>query len=192
MNGGDKILSRIHSDCDETVRAIEQEAQAKGAALIAEAEKKAAEKDAELQAKTEKKLAQIKSATQSRAELEIKNALLKRRRLEIDKTIEALRDYLTGLSDSEYFEAIYRLAAKLGGKSGTICLNSRDLQRLPGDFSDRLRAAGLEAELSDKPESIGGGFILKSGGIDENMSFDALIADRRDALEDLINSQLFA
>lgn len=191
MNGGDAILSRIHADCDDAVKAIEQDTQEKIGALSKNAEEQAMAAEKQIQSAADKKLAQLKSTAKSRAELEGANALLKRRRLEIDKTVEALHAYLTGLDDNSYFEAIYRLAAKLRGKSGTICLNSRDLSRLPSDFLQKLGSAGLNAQISDKPENITGGFILKSGGIEENMSFEALIADKRDALEDLIHRQLF-
>lgn len=192
MSGSEKILSRIRSDCDESIRAIGEKAEKESAAIIAEAKKTAEANAAEMRAKTDKKLLQLDASAKSRSELETRNALLKRRRIEIDKTVEALADYLTGLDDDKYFEAIYRLAEKLSGKSGEVCMNSRDLGRLPADFTQRLSGCGVNASVSQKPAKISGGFILKNGGIEENMSFEALISDRRDSLEDLINSQLFA
>ena len=119
-------------------------------------------------------------------------SLLKRRRIEIDKTVEGLEQYLLGLDDNEYFEAIYRLAAQLKGKSGAVLLNKKDLGRKPENFEKRLEAAGLEATVSPEPADISGGFILKNGDIEENMEFSAIISAKRDEIEDLINRELFA
>ncbi|MEE1263213.1 V-type ATP synthase subunit E [Ruminococcus sp.] len=191
MNGGDIILNRIKTDCDEAVKAIRLEADKSRDAVMAEADKEAQSRVKVIVEKNEKKIRQTKAAAQSRSELEIRNALLRQRRREIDKTTAQLLDYFLGLPDGEYFQAIYRLAAQLKGKSGEIMLNNKDLQRLPQDFEGKIREAGLDASVSSTPANILGGFVLKSGDIEENMDFRALINARRDEIEDLINRELF-
>ena len=191
MNGGDIILNRIKTDCDEAVKAIRLEADKSRDAVMAEADKEAQSRVKVIVEKNEKKIRQTKAAAQSRSELEIRNALLRQRRREIDKTTAQLLDYFLGLTDGEYFQAIYRLAAQLKGKSGEIMLNNKDLQRLPQDFEGKIREAGLDASVSSTPANILGGFVLKSGDIEENMDFRALINARRDEIEDLINRELF-
>ena len=191
MNGGDIILNRIKTDCDEAVKAIRLEADKSRDAVMAEADKEAQSRVKVIVEKNEKKIRQTKAAAQSRSELEIRNALLRQRRREIDKTTAQLLDYFLGLPDGEYFQAIYRLAAQLKGKSGEIMLNNKDLQRLPQDFEGKIREAGLDASVSSTPANILGGFVLKSGDIEENMDFRALINARRDEIEDLITRELF-
>ena len=191
MNGGDIILNGIKTDCDEAVKAIRLEADKSRDAVMAEADKEAQSRVKVIVEKNEKKIRQTKAAAQSRSELEIRNALLRQRRREIDKTTAQLLDYFLGLPDGEYFQAIYRLAAQLKGKSGEIMLNNKDLQRLPQDFEGKIREAGLDASVSSAPANILGGFVLKSGDIEENMDFRALINARRDEIEDLINRELF-
>ena len=192
MNGSDLILSRIKSDCDASVRAIEEQARSESDRIIAEAQLKADKEAAAVAEKAAAKRRQIQTSSQSRAQLETRNALLKRRRMEIDKTVAALESYLLGLDDCEYFEALYRLAAQLKGKSGVVFLNQKDLDRKPENFEKRLAAAGLDATVSDSPAKISGGFILKSGDVEENMEFSAIISSKRDEIEDLINKDLFA
>ena len=128
-----------------------------------------------------KKIAQIKAAAKSKAELEIRNELLKKRREEIDKTVGMVLEKLLNLEHEEYFNAIYKLASKLSGMNGEIILNQKDLNRLPLDFEYKLRANGLDAKVSDKAADIDGGFILKHGDIEENMEFKAIIAAERDS-----------
>ena len=192
MNGGETIINRIKADCDESVASIRLDAEKANAAVLAEAEKQAQLRRKEIADSTKQKIAQIQAASKSRSELAARTALLKQRRAEIDKTAGALLDYLTGLGDNDYFNALYRLAAQLRGKSGELLLNQKDLQRLTSDFENRVREAGLDARVSQTPADILGGFILKSGDIEENMDFAALLNARRDEIEDLINRDLFA
>ena len=192
MNGSERILSRIRTDCDESVRKIETHAQHEHDRIIADAQHRADTQAAAVAEKTAQKRAQLETSSQSRAQLARRNALLKQRRKEIDTTVEELEAYLLGLGDNEYFEAIYRLAAKLRGKSGELFLSKKDLKRLPKNFTGRMEAAGVDASVSQTPADITGGFILKSGDVEENMEFAAIISAGRDEIEDLINRELFA
>ena len=192
MNGSERILSRIRTDCDESVRKIETHAQHEHDRIIADAQHRADTQAAAVAEKTAQKRAQLETSSQSRAQLARRNALLKQRRKEIDTTVEELEAYLLGLGDNEYFEALYRLAAKLRGKSGEIFLNKKDLKRLPENFTKRMAAAGVDASVSQTPADITGGFILKCGDVEANMEFAAIISAGRDEIEDLINRELFA
>lgn len=192
MNGSERILSRIRTDCDESVRKIETHAQHEHDRIIADAQHRADTQAAAVAEKTAQKRAQLETSSQSRAQLARRNALLKQRRKEIDTTVDELEAYLLGLGDNEYFEAIYRLAAKLRGKSGELFLSKKDLKRLPENFTKRMAAAGVDASVSQTPADITGGFILKSGDVEENMEFAAIISAGRDEIEDLINRELFA
>lgn len=191
MNGSERILGRIKSDCDESVRATQENARKERDRIIAEAQLQADKSAAEVAEKAKKKRLQMETSAQSRAQLETRNALLKRRRSEIDKTVTGLEEYLLGLNDNEYFDAIYRLAAQLSGKTGEVYLCKKDLDRLPSDFESKLSQAGLKATVSKTPADISGGFILKNGDVEENMEFAAIISSRRDEIEDLINQELF-
>ena len=192
MNGADKILNRIKSDCDENIKAIETQAKKECDKILAEAKNQAEKNTSQIAEQADKKVLQINATSKSRAELEVRNTLLKKRRSEIDKTVDGILDYLLNLSDSDYFEFIYKLASQLKGMSGVVILNSNDKARLPKDFEEKLADAGIKAEVSDDTADIVGGFILKHGDIEENMDFSALIDAKRDELEDYINRELFS
>ena len=115
MNGSDRILSRIKSDCDASVRAIEEQARQERDRIIADAQHQADKQAAAIAEQTAQKRARMQASAQSRAQLETRNTLLKRRRAEINKTVDALEQYLLGLDYCEYFEALYRVAAQLKG-----------------------------------------------------------------------------
>ena len=215
MSGGEKIISRIKSDCDERIRTIEAAAQKQYDTALEEARRKAEAQKAEAMKTAEKKVKQIRESSVSRAQLEIRNAVLKTKREEIDITLTKLLDRMLDLDDGEYFETIYKLASQLktvkvykakglidgafqiikdqivSEPEDRILLNQRDLDRLPDDFETRFRELGIHALVSRKPVDIKGGFILKRGDVEENMDFSAIISARRDELEDLINRELF-
>jgi len=192
MNGGEKIIDRIKADSKSAVDAVMAEATRSCEGIMQDAEKTAAKRAAVISEKTQAKRRQLEASAKSRAELETRNALLRQRRAEIDKTVKGLQTYLETLDDKNYFKALYRLAAQLKGKSGEIYLNQKDLNRLPRDFEERLKENGVTAKVSRKPADIVGGFVLKDGDNEENMDFKALISARRDEIEDLINRELFA
>ena len=192
MNGGEKILDRIKSDCDDNIREIEAKSAETCSQIISEGKTQAEKISADIAKKADAKVIQINAMSKSRAELETRNALLKRRRKEIDITLGKLLEHLVNLGDKEYFDIIYRLASKLEGKKGEIFLNAKDISRLPADFEQKLKANGLDAVVSKTPADISGGFILKCGDIEENMDFEALISAKQDGIEDLINRELFS
>lgn len=191
MNGEDKILNRINSDCERAVRGIFDEAEQKCSVINSQAEIQAKKAENEVFEKAKAREKQINNASKSRCELEIRNTILRKRRSEIDKTFDELQSYLVNLSDDEYFGFMYKLAETLDVESGTVLLNQKDLNRLPGDFTEKFQNVGISVTVSDSPVEIIGGFILKNGNVEENMAIDAVIMSKRDALEDIISRELF-
>ena len=192
MSSGEKILSVIREDSEQNIKAIKAESEKKCSEILEKGRAKVSEINAAAERKKAEQTAKLEKSCKSRVELEKRNAVLKAKRNEINKAVDAAVSYMSGLGDKEYFELIYKLAATLGKKEGVVLLNSRDLKRAPADFEKKIQQAGLAATLGKAPcDSIKSGFILKNGDIEENMSFDAIVAERREAVEDLINRELF-
>lgn len=191
MSSGDKILNRISLDCDERISQIGAETDEKCAQIMAQAKLDADKISAEIADRAQSKVKQMQAASKSRCDLETRNAFLKRRREEIDKTYSEILNKMKNLPDEDYFELIYTFAKKLNGMSGVVLLNEKDMNRLPKDFLARLEKCGVKAELSKTPFDIESGFILKCGDIEENMDFSAILSEKCDAIEDFINQELF-
>ena len=189
MSSGDKILNRISLDCDERISQIGAETDEKCAQIMAQAKLDADKISAEIADRAQSKVKQMQAASKSRCDLETRNAFLKRRREEIDKTYSEILNKMKNLPDEDYFELIYTFAKKLNGMSGVVLLNEKDMNRLPKNFLARLEKCGVKAELSKAPCDIESGFILKCGDIEENMDFSAILSEKRDAIEDFTNRQ---
>lgn len=192
MSDGEKILSSIRSDSDERIAAINADADKVCTELSAKAQQRAKEIRHAAETKIQLQSEKLLKATRSRMELEKRSVMLRARRGEIDRTVGGVEEYMLSLPEKEYFGLIYKLASTLEGQSGTVLLSARDLARLPGDFKSRMKASGLDITVCDKPcDSISGGFILKNGDIEENMTFAAVISANRERIEDLISRELF-
>ena len=192
MSNDEKILSVIRQESEEKIKALSDDAEKVYLEITSEAQKKAEEIRRGGEHKVQLQSDNLLSAFRSRVELERRNALLKTKRKEIEKTIDMLREHIISLNDKDYFKFILRLAKKLESTKGEMFFNSRDLKRMPKNFSLVLADHSIESTLSSVPEdSIDDGFVLKNGDIEENMSISSLIEEKREQLEDLIGSELF-
>lgn len=95
----------------------------------------------------------------------------------------------------EYFSILLGLAARYGqpGK-GVMTLNARDLQRLPGDFSEALAKAAPQGdiEISPAPGAMEGGFVLTYGPVQVDCTFASLFQEAYEQLRDAAGAILFA
>ena len=162
MSSGDKILNRISLDCDERISQIGAETDEKCAQIMAQAKLDADKISAEIADRAQSKVKQMQAASKSRCDLETRNAFLKRRREEIDKTYSEILNKMKNLPDEDYFELIYTFAKKLNGMSGVVLLNEKDMNRLPKDFLARLEECGVKAELSKRRVTLKADLFLNA------------------------------
>ena len=192
MSSADKITASIRKESDERIAAINADAEKTYKEMIEAAEKKAQDirhaGEHKIQLQSDKLLASYKS----REELERRNLILKTKRDEIAKAVEHIYKAMLSLDDNIYFDLVLKLAGTLGGGSGTVWFNSRDLKRITTDIKKRFAQKKLDITVSDKAhDSIDSGFILKNGDIEENMSFSSVLAEKRELVEDIIGRELF-
>ncbi len=192
MSNSDRLFESIRQESDERIAAINADADKEYNEVMESARRKAQEITHSAETKVQLQAENLIKAYKSREELERRNSLLRTKRDEIEKTLSHVYEYIIGLDDKKYFEIVLKLAAKLKGQKGTVFFCSRDLKRIPKDLEKRFSGCGLTAKISEKPyDDISSGFILKDGDIEENMSFEAVINEKREELEDLIGRELF-
>ena len=192
MSNDEKILSVIKKESEEKIKALNDDAEKVYLEITGEAVKKAEEIRRSGEHKVQLQAENLLKAFRSRAELERRNALLRTKRKEIEKTIGMIQKHINSMNEKDYFRFILRLAKNLENTDGVMYFNSSDLKRMPKNFQMILEDHSINSKLSDTPDdSIDGGFILKNGDIEENMSISSLIEEKREKLEDFISSELF-
>ncbi len=191
MTNDNKLFESIINSGKEQAEKLIEEAEKKAESIISAANEEADKEADSIKKAAQEKAISLKNSALSSASLTTRNAHLQAKRSEINKTLDGIIEYLVSLDDKSYFDLIYKAAETVDEKSGTVLLNKKDKERLPSDFKDRMKKAGIDVQIGDEAVDITGGFILRCGEIEINCSLSALIEDRKNELEDFINQELF-
>ncbi len=197
MGGLDKIIGHINQDAENEVKSILDAAKAQAEGIVSEAKAKTAEECDRIAKKTEAEVRSIIERGNSSADLRTKQIMLEGKQELIGETIELLKGKLKSMDDAEYIEFISGLFKKhVPAKDAVLKLGSNDLNRIPKDVLDGFVAmasgAGAKLTVSENPADIKNGFILDYGDIEENCTFDALVDQNIEELQDKVKSLLFA
>ncbi|MCR5627920.1 MAG: V-type ATP synthase subunit E [Lachnospiraceae bacterium] len=189
MTGLDKIIERINEESKAENEAVLKKAREEADRILAEAEKTAASDEKKIIADAEKEAASIVSRADSQAALYQKQQILSEKGNLINQVFSDAVASLTSLSDDEYFKLIQKMLDKYSrkGEKGEIAFSAKDNSRMPTAFKANLAPLTL---ANEKPE-ISGGFILKYGDIEENCTFEALLRDKREELQEEIQKAIF-
>ncbi len=197
MGGLDKIIGHISHDAENEVKSVLDAAKAQAESIVNDAKEKTAEECDRINKKAATEVQSILDRGRSSAELKTKQILLTGRQELISETINMVRDRLNSLSDEEYAEFITGLFAKhVPNKDAVLKLNAADMKRIPKEVLDgfvkKTEEAGAKLTVSGEAAGIKNGFVLDFGEIEENCTFDALIDQNIEELQDKVKSLLFA
>ena len=197
MGGLDKIIGHISHDAENEVKSVLDAAKAQAESIVNDAKEKTAEECDRINKKAATEVQSILDRGRSSAELKTKQILLTGRQELINETINMVRDRLNSLSDEEYAEFITGLFAKhVPNKDAVLKLNAADMKRIPKEVLDgfvkKAEEAGAKLTVSGEAAGIKNGFVLDFGEIEENCTFDALIDQNIEELQDKVKSLLFA
>ena len=197
MGGLDKIIGHISHDAENEVKSVLDAAKAQAESIVNDDKEKTAEECDRINKKAATEVQSILDRGRSSAELKTKQILLTGRQELINETINMVRDRLNSLSDEEYAEFITGLFAKhVPNKDAVLKLNAADMKRIPKEVLDgfvkKAEEAGAKLTVSGEAAGIKNGFVLDFGEIEENCTFDALIDQNIEELQDKVKSLLFA
>ena len=196
MTGLDKIKQNILDEAAEAAKASMDEAKAKASQIEEQNKADAEKKCAEISQKNEAQLVQIKERAKSSMGLERSRKILETKQALIAEVIDNAKAQIRELPDEEYFALLLKIADKaIHEGEGVISLSSKDLARMPKDFEDKIKAIaeGRQANMSVSKDAIDveDGFVLSYGGIEENCTLEAIFADKKEELSDLVQKLLF-
>lgn len=196
MTGLEKIMDGIREEARAAAEEALRKARSEAERLTAEAESLAARRQKEIQENGRRRLSEVSERGAAALELERRRALLKAKQEIIEDVLRRAGEELRQLPEEQYFEVILNMAAAAAhkGERGEICFSERDRARLPENFAESLAKAlpeGGSLELSERAVDISGGFVLDYGGVEENGSFEAIFAEKRERLQDKVRDILF-
>ena len=196
MTGTEKILRHIADKAAEESRGILEEARSRAEALLKEADASAEQIRREAQAQGEQLLTDARERGEAAGSMKRRRATLSAKGELITRVMTQAYEQLLSLPDDEYFSFLYAQLEKQPLKGeGVLCLNERDLGRIPEDFAKKASALakkkGGALSLSQEAAAIDGGFLLRYGGIEENCSLAALFDAEEDRIKDKVRAILF-
>lgn len=200
MEGLDRILNRIQSDSKAKATEIIDKANADAKEITDAMKAKVDAKVSEILSKIDQDKKNIEERTIASKEHKLKQMKLTTRREAIDETLRLAREKINNLSDKDYEELLLKAFDKYvvkndGRDTVKLCFGEKDIKRLSKDIKDtfvkKASEKGIKMTVSDTPVKIDNGFILDFGDILENCSFDAMIDQNKEMLEDIVKKILF-
>ena len=193
MTAKSLILKGITDEASIKAEEILEKAKTESEELLANARAEAKAFAGEVVSAALKKAVTIKANAESAADLVIRDAKLKRKNREIGEAISTAVTKLSALPDEEYFALLLKMVSKIAeDASGEILLSEGDLKNRKTDILVKgIKSNGFNLELSKTSADIKSGFILKYGDILINSSFEAIVAEKKERLEDAVKDVLF-
>ena len=197
MTGLEKIIEQIDRDAHESASEVLAQADAECAKILEAAQAESDKIDARAAADAEALRQDILSRGESGAQMQRKNRILTAKQDMIGTVIDRAREKLLGMESIDYFVLLGKLVEKYAQPGdGIMYLSSFDLGRVPTYFRRVLAYIAQKKHgtlvLSSESRDISGGFVLAYGGIEENCSFDAMIEDQKEHLQDVVRAKLFS
>lgn len=197
MTGLEKILDEIKAQSRQTVEQIESEGRKIADDMIKEQEEKINSKKAVFEKELEQTSKLDLEKGISSAISQKKKMILEEKQNIISDIIEKSKNYIKNLSKDEYMTFLEKIALKYAHKEeGKIRLTASDKDSIGQELVSRLNAKLSENSkgtlvLDDQVSNEKSGFVIIYKDVEENCSLEAIFSEKRELLEDKINSFLF-
>jgi V/A-type H+-transporting ATPase subunit E len=197
MTGLEKMVERILEEARTAAREKIEEANSQAAVILEDGEKETTRLCGAAAEKTKAALAASEERSQSAIDLMRRTEFLKTKQELIRETLDKACETFCSVEGEEYYRVMEDMAGKfVRPEAGVMLLSPGDYEKAPADFAERIEAlakkAGGSLRLEKAQVSLDKGFILSYGGIEENCSFKALFADKKDELQDQVSGLLFS
>ena len=193
MNGIEKIIARISGDAQGEIDAILSEAQGQAADITARFEAQAKAEADDILARGAKAAAEREERLVSVAQLECRKASLAAKQEVIEEAFQLAMSKLLALPQDKYVALLAELAVKASatGKE-QLSFSAKDKDAVGKAVVDAANAkGGLSLAVADKTSPIDGGFVLTSGAVEVNCSFETLMRLQRSEITGEVSGALF-
>lgn len=183
------ILAKIRADALSQREAILKDARSSAEELLKEARAKASEAESKIIREAVEEAERLKTGSIARIQSQRRQMVLQEKRRLLESLYARAADALKGMATDEYRELLLASISKAACGGEEVLLGSDDVDRLGAGFEDlvnkRVASCGKPGNLKVAylPKSLGGGYILKRGGISVNVTFPALLGQLWDQLE---------
>ncbi len=187
-----KILSEAQSQADKITAEANAKVSEQQAQIDKELAKYAQETEQKAVAAGEDKLARMLAS----ARMQISKEYLGAKVSLLDKVFQQARQRIKDLPDDQYEELIQQLMEKAIESGDEEVIVGKDETRIKNGLIKRVNrklGPGFKGnlQLANDTADIDGGFILRRGKIQVNVSLDVLMTQAREAMELELTQELF-
>lgn len=188
MEGLEAIKLRILADAREEADAILRQARETAAELKEKNDQAAAQLLAEARQTGKARAEAVVSRARSLAALDQRKTLLGARQELVDETIRLALERLTALEPERKLALYQALIEQSGMAEGEVILSRQDQMLGPRLLLQSRRQISVSEQAGD----FAGGLVIRSGLIEENLTFETMIKNDRPVLVRLAADILFA
>jgi len=188
LEGLEAIKLRILADAREEADAILRQARETAAELKEKNEQTAAQLLTEARQTGNARAEAVVSRARSLAALDQRKTLLGARQELVDETIRLALERLAALEPERKLVLYQALIEQSGMAEGEVILSRQDQMLGPR----LLLQSRCQISVSEQAGNFAGGLVIRSGLIEENLTFETLIKNDRPALVRLAADILFA
>jgi len=179
MNGIEKITQRIDADAQSGIDALLAEARASAAQTAARYDAQAKKLAAENEALNEKAASERKEYLVGTAQMDSRKAALAAKQELVDEAFRLALEQLCSLPEDRCVETLTGLLLRAAPDGrGEVVFSAADRERV-GSAAVAAANAALgdkgRLALAEETRAIRGGFILVSGNIEVNCTFETLV-----------------
>lgn len=198
MTGTEKIKTKIIEDANAKALEIEKQARDDAQAIMEQASADIAKKRATLLQKAEADGVESYKRLIAIAGLEGRKEILRAKQDMIDAAFQKALEKVCQMEDRDYQKLLERMIADAAGNEiGEILLSEKDVKRMDNLFAGNVNRYIADAgkkgslKLSNQFIKTAGGFVLKSGEMEINSTFEILFGMLRTELESDVVRILF-
>lgn len=189
----ENITANILSDAKQVAEVSLMNAEKSKEEIISKAKDEAEAIKQEAAEKANKDAENLKSRKLSAAELQSRKMMLSAKQEAIKKSFEEALKKLRAMPEDQYIEFLTNEIIKVPYSEGTIVLNKQDRdkigEKLVKAVNDKLKAEKFT--LSNETVNSQGGFVLRSGAIIINNTFETILDSIKDELTNEVANALF-
>ncbi len=191
------IIQKIEETSLTETRKVLEEAKDRRAKIISSAKAEAESRRDQILGEARSRAAKAESLSKARADALRRQIVLRAKQELIDAVFAEALARLSSMPAEAYRETVLGALRSFAAGVETVTLGSEDEVKLGPDFAAVANAAMVEAGKPGKltityaKTSLGGGLMLTSGGVSENLTFPTLLGRLRDDMEMEVARVLF-
>ena len=193
MKGIEKITQLIQTEAQSEIDSVLANARQEADTVASRYQVRAEAEAAELAAKNEKAAAEREERLVSAAQMEARKVLLSAKQEMVEKAYIRALEKLCSMPQEQYVDVLADLLLQ-ASTTGTeeVVFSQKDREHAGKAAVEKAnKASGKKLTLSQETLPIQGGFILRSGNVEVNCTFDTLVRLQKAETAGAVAKKLF-